>query len=162
MHQRFRPPPITASPANSPRTNPARTNNPRDQDNRRSDNAAERGTSSEQGSSVGEGSDASMRAQEVVGQGRDSLAKMSQVIQVRPQPADLSAMAAGDFNCNPLTPLLLKNYFTKAALIVLHARCSLPPAYAKGSETKRVNKWVSENSGPFGGLKSSKYVRECS
>lgn len=36
-----------------------------------------------------------MRGQENVGQGKDSLAKMSQVIQVRPQPADLTAMAAG-------------------------------------------------------------------
>jgi autophagy-related protein 13 len=82
MHQRSRPPPITASPANSPRTNPTRTNNARDQDHRRSDHGAERGASSEQGSSMGEGSDALMRGQEAAGTGKDSMAKMSQVIQV--------------------------------------------------------------------------------
>lgn len=49
----------------------------------------------------------------------------------------------------------LKNYFTKAALIVLHARFSLPPAYARGSETKRVNKWVSETSGLINDLEAS-------
>jgi autophagy-related protein 13 len=32
MHQHPRPPPVTASPANSERTNPTRTNNPRDRD----------------------------------------------------------------------------------------------------------------------------------
>lgn len=85
MHQRFRPPPVTASPANSPRTNPARTNNSRDQDNRRSDTGGERGGASEPGTSMADGSDGSMRGQEVVGQGKDSLAKMSQVIQVRRQ-----------------------------------------------------------------------------
>ncbi|MCJ1265874.1 autophagy protein 13 [Lobaria immixta] len=63
---------------------------------------------------MGEGSDALMRGQEVTVQGRDTLAKLSQIIQ---------------------------NYFTKAALIILHARFPLPPAYAKGSATRRVNKW---------------------
>jgi autophagy-related protein 13 len=82
MHQRSRPPPITASPANSPRTNPARTNNARDQDNRRFDNAAQQGGTSEHGASTGEGSDTLMRGQEAAGHGKDSLAKMSQVIQV--------------------------------------------------------------------------------
>jgi len=31
MHQHPRPPPLTASPASSPRTNPTRTNNPREE-----------------------------------------------------------------------------------------------------------------------------------
>lgn len=43
---------------------------------------SERGAASEQGISMGEGSDALMRGQESASQGRDSLAKMSQVIQV--------------------------------------------------------------------------------
>jgi len=36
----------------------------------------------------------------------------------------------------------VQNYFTKAALLILHSRVSLPPAYAKDSGTRRVNKWV--------------------
>lgn len=40
---------------------------------------------------MGDGSDASMRGQEGVGQGKDSLAKMSQVIQVRLRPSHLAA-----------------------------------------------------------------------
>ena len=39
--------------------------------------------------------------------------------------------------------LRLKNYFTKSALIILQGRVQLPPAYAKGSDTRRVNKWAS-------------------
>ena len=35
-----------------------------------------------------------------------------------------------------------KNYYTKAALIILQSRIALPPAYAKGSDTRRINKWV--------------------
>ncbi|KAL8740516.1 MAG: hypothetical protein Q9190_006799 [Brigantiaea leucoxantha] len=111
MHQHHRPPPVTASPANSPRTNPTRTNNPREGELRA---RPERGSSSEQGTEAGEMSDALMRSQENTGQAKDATAKLSQVIQ---------------------------NYFTKAALIILHSRVSLPPAYAKGSTTKRVNKW---------------------
>lgn len=48
---------------------------------------------------------------------------------------------------------LSQNYFTKAAHIILHSRVSLPPAYHKGTDTKRVNKWVSYYHGvqsPFG------------
>lgn len=37
---------------------------------------------------------------------------------------------------------IIQNFFTKAALIILRSRCELPPCYAKGSQTKRVNKWV--------------------
>lgn len=83
MHQHSRPPPVTASPANSPRTNPTRTNNPRDPDVGRSRPSSDRGTGSEQGIGMGEVSDALMRGHEPASQSKDSLAKMSQVIQVR-------------------------------------------------------------------------------
>ncbi|KAL9601490.1 MAG: hypothetical protein Q9179_002859 [Wetmoreana sp. 5 TL-2023] len=63
---------------------------------------------------MGEVSDALMRGQNSADQGRDGVQKLSQVVQ---------------------------NYFTKAAHIILHSRVSLPPAYQKGTETKRVNKW---------------------
>ncbi|KAI4211530.1 MAG: hypothetical protein LQ351_005706 [Letrouitia transgressa] len=102
MHQHYRPPPVTASPANSPKTNPTRTNNQRE------------GNRNEKVSETGEASDALMRSQEVPGQNKDAMAKLSQVVQ---------------------------NYFTKAALIILHSRTHLPAAYAKGSNVKRVNKW---------------------
>ncbi|KAL8762932.1 MAG: hypothetical protein Q9184_001154 [Pyrenodesmia sp. 2 TL-2023] len=63
---------------------------------------------------TGEGSDALMRGQDDTDPGRDGVQKLSQVVQ---------------------------NYFTKAAHIILHSRISLPPAYHKGTDTKRVNKW---------------------
>ncbi|KAL4869074.1 autophagy-related protein 13 [Aspergillus spectabilis] len=36
---------------------------------------------------------------------------------------------------------IISNYFTKAALIVLHSRVELPPAYNRGTNTPRVNRW---------------------
>lgn len=36
---------------------------------------------------------------------------------------------------------VIQNFHTKAALIVLHSRVELSPAYAKGTNAKRVNKW---------------------
>ncbi|KAL8810052.1 MAG: hypothetical protein Q9200_002885 [Gallowayella weberi] len=63
---------------------------------------------------MGEGSDALMRGQNETEPGRDGVQKLNQVVQ---------------------------NYFTKAAHIILHSRVSLPPAYHKGTDIKRVNKW---------------------
>ncbi len=83
MHQLPRPPPVTASPANSPKTNPTRTNNPREQELGRPRISTDRSTPSEQGIGMGEGSDALMRGQEAAGQTRDPVTKMSQIIQVR-------------------------------------------------------------------------------
>ncbi|KAL5343640.1 autophagy-related protein 13-domain-containing protein [Aspergillus crustosus] len=36
---------------------------------------------------------------------------------------------------------IISNYFTKAALIVLHSRVELPPALNRGTNTPRVNRW---------------------
>ncbi|OJJ45499.1 hypothetical protein ASPZODRAFT_69585 [Penicilliopsis zonata CBS 506.65] len=36
---------------------------------------------------------------------------------------------------------IVSNYHTKAALIILHSRVELPPAFAKGSTTPKVNRW---------------------
>jgi autophagy-related protein 13 len=36
---------------------------------------------------------------------------------------------------------VVQNFFTKSVLIILHSRVDLPPAYAKNSEAKRVNRW---------------------
>ncbi|KAI4098130.1 MAG: hypothetical protein L6R37_006668 [Teloschistes peruensis] len=115
MHQHHRPPPATASPAKSPRTNPTRTNNPREGDPSRSRPDSARGTPNEQVGDMGEGSDALMRGQGGSDQGKDAIQKLSQVVQ---------------------------NYFTKAAHVILHSRVTLPPAYHKGTDNKRVNKWV--------------------
>lgn len=79
MHQHPRGPPVLASPANSPRTNPSRTNNLRETE---SGSSSERGTLSEPGIASGEGSDTVMRAHESSGQGRDAIAKLSQIVQV--------------------------------------------------------------------------------
>ncbi|KAF6230797.1 hypothetical protein HO173_010913 [Letharia columbiana] len=114
MHQHPRPSPVTASPANSPRTNPTRTNNPREELPMGSRASSGRGTPSEQGIGVGEGADAILRDPESASQGKDSVAKLNQVVQ---------------------------NYFTKSALTILDSRVSLPQAYSKDSTVKRVNKW---------------------
>ncbi|KAL9000753.1 MAG: hypothetical protein Q9188_005617 [Gyalolechia gomerana] len=113
MHQYHRPSPVTASSANSPRTNPTRTNNPREGEPSSPRPGSERGYSREQAIDTGEGSDALMRGHDD-DPSRDGVQKLSQVVQ---------------------------NYFTKAAHIILHSRVSLPPAYHKGSDLKRVNKW---------------------
>ncbi|KAL8884508.1 MAG: hypothetical protein Q9215_007457 [Flavoplaca cf. flavocitrina] len=114
MHQLHRPPPVTASPANSAKTNPTRTNNPREGGTSNSRPNSAQATSTEQAIDTGEGSDALMRGQDEADPGRDGVQKLNQVVQ---------------------------NYFTKAAHIILHSRLSLPPAYHKGTDTKRVNKW---------------------
>lgn len=114
MHQHPRPSPMTASPATAPRTNPTRTSNPREDLSTGSRASSGRGTPSEQGTGVGEGADAILRDPESANQGKDSVAKLNQVIQ---------------------------NYFTKSALTILDSRVSLPQAYSKDSKTKRVNKW---------------------
>ena len=36
---------------------------------------------------------------------------------------------------------VIRNFHTKAALIILHSRVNLRPAYSKGTDTRRVNKW---------------------
>jgi len=83
MHQHSRPPPVTASPASSPKTNPTRTNNPRGQESGGSRASSGRGTPSEQGSSMGQGSDALIRGVETSSQGKSSTEKLSQVVSVR-------------------------------------------------------------------------------
>ncbi|KAL9604649.1 MAG: hypothetical protein Q9219_000369 [cf. Caloplaca sp. 3 TL-2023] len=113
MHQHHRAPPATASPANSPRTNPTRTNNPREGGPPGSRPGSDRTDSREQAIDMGEGTDALMRGHDD-DISRDGVQKLSQVVQ---------------------------NYFTKAAHIILHSRVSLPPAYHKGTEVKRINKW---------------------
>ena len=81
MHQYHRPPPVTASPANSPATNPTRTNNPREGEPSRSRSDSDRGTLGEQAMDMGEGSDALMRGPDD-DTGRDGVQKLSQVVQV--------------------------------------------------------------------------------
>ncbi|KAI9834073.1 MAG: hypothetical protein M1819_003358 [Sarea resinae] len=114
MHQHPRTPPVTASPANSPWTNPTRTNNPRDQGTERPRSQVGGMAYNERGTGEGDGEQAVLQTQQPQGQGKESKAKLNQIIQ---------------------------NYHTKAALIIIQSRVSLPPAYARGSETKRVNKW---------------------
>ena len=36
---------------------------------------------------------------------------------------------------------VIQNFYTKAALIILHSRVDLPPAYARNSDTLRINRW---------------------
>ena len=71
MHQFSRPPPVTASPANSPRTNPTRTNNPREEER---DPGARLAQTRREGSSG---------AIENTTRDRDTMTRLDQVIQVR-------------------------------------------------------------------------------
>lgn len=80
MHQHPRTPPVTASPARSPQTNPMRTNNPRDQSRGSSPGSvAEKTSSVEAAAAASEGGKATMKTQEPVD--KDNLAKLNQVVQ---------------------------------------------------------------------------------
>ncbi|CAG7981040.1 unnamed protein product [Penicillium olsonii] len=62
-------------------------------------------------------------------------------IEAGPQPAEQARNAA--LGKEALTRLnqIISNYHTKAALIILHSRVTLPPSYNKGSDSPRVNRW---------------------
>lgn len=109
MHQHPRPPPATASPANSEQTNPTRTNNPRDRD-------------------------------------LQALRTISPTTQGSGSSEDFAATRQDQPNDNPLAQMqrlnqVIQNFHTKAALIILHSRAELSPAYSKNTDTKRVNRW---------------------
>lgn len=84
MHQHPRGSPVTASPANSPRTNPTRTNNPRDQEQAHSRRGSNAGASTERGST--EGFDVGLQSQQSSSQGKEAKAKLNQIIQVCSAP----------------------------------------------------------------------------
>jgi autophagy-related protein 13 len=109
MHQYPRPPPETASPANSERTNPTRTNNPRDRDvqNLRNDSPHTQNSGSSEDF-------ASAKQEQPTDNPGAQIQRLNQVIQ---------------------------NFHTKAALIILHSRVDLAPAYSKGKDERRVNRW---------------------
>jgi autophagy-related protein 13 len=109
MHQYPRPPPETASPANSERTNPTRTNNPRDREVQNLRNESPHTQNS------GSSEDFATARQE--------------------QPADNPGAEIQRLN------QVIQNFHTKAALIILHSRVDLAPAYSKGKDEKRVNRW---------------------
>ena len=109
MHQYPRPPPETASPANSERTNPTRTNNPRDRD------VQTLRVDSPHVQNSGSSEDFATTRQE--------------------QPADNPGAQIQRLN------QVIQNFHTKAALIILHSRVDLSPAYSKGKDEKRVNRW---------------------
>ncbi|KKZ68244.1 hypothetical protein EMCG_06067 [[Emmonsia] crescens] len=115
MHQHPRPPPAMASPANSPRTNPARTNNPRDRGAESNTSQAEVGlVNTATGLGIGHEAEMFVQVPPNVAPARDIIAKLNQIVQ---------------------------QYHTKAALIILHSRVELPPTYNKDSDMKRVNRW---------------------
>jgi len=104
---------VTASPANSEQTNPTRTNNPRDRDVQ------------------------ALRATSPITQGSGSSEDFT---------ATAAATRQDQPNDNPLAQMqrlnqVIQNFHTKAALIILHSRAELSPAYSKNTDTKRVNRW---------------------
>lgn len=128
MHQHPRPPPVTASPASSLRTNPTRTNNPREdvptQPTRRGPEAEGYNEDGDDGSE-----DSGLIAPN--GPSREAVKKMDQILQV-----DLPSPEPG------VGLTLAQNYFLKAALLILQSRIPLPVVISKDGN-KRVNKWVS-------------------
>ncbi|KAJ9656050.1 autophagy protein 13 [Neophaeococcomyces mojaviensis] len=106
MHQHPRPPPTTASPANSEQTNPIRSNNQRDRDSRTNSALTQESASSEDFTST--------RQDQPTVDSAGSMQRLNQVIS---------------------------NFHTKAALIILHSRSDLSPAYSSKTNEKRVNKW---------------------
>lgn len=101
MHQHPRPPPVTASPASSPRTNPTRTNNPREEGP--SQNSRPSSDIPGYNEEVEEGSEDS-EAIAPNGPSREAMKKMDQILQ---------------------------NFFLKAALVILQSRIPLPVVIAK-------------------------------
>ncbi|KAL9102309.1 MAG: hypothetical protein Q9163_002527 [Psora crenata] len=114
MHQHPRQSPVTASPANSPRTNQHKMTNQNHQEKTESRGSIDRSSTSEQGGSMADGADVMLKAPENSTPNKDGVAKLNQIVQ---------------------------NYFTKAALVILNARVPLPLAYAKDLRTRRVNRW---------------------
>lgn len=83
MHQHPRPPPAMASPANSPRTNPARTNNPRDRGAESNASQAEVGpVNTATGLGIGHEAEMFVQVPSNVAPARDIIAKLNQIVQV--------------------------------------------------------------------------------
>lgn len=76
MHQHPRPPPVSASPASSPRTNPTRTNNPREESSSLRVPADT--------STYNEGDEGSGDSGVMTGPSKDAVKKLDQIIQVCP------------------------------------------------------------------------------
>ncbi|OJD25594.1 hypothetical protein ACJ73_03040 [Blastomyces percursus] len=115
MHQHPRPSPATASSANSSRANPARTSNPRDRSAESNTSQAEVGPiNTTTGLGIEHEAEMFVQVPSNAAPGREIIAKLNQIVQ---------------------------QYHTKAALIILHSRVELPPAYNKDSDIKRVNRW---------------------
>ncbi|PGH15015.1 hypothetical protein AJ79_02695 [Helicocarpus griseus UAMH5409] len=114
MHQLPRPAPAAASSASSPRTNPACTNNPRDRATESNTPHAEVGPITPTGLGIEHETESFEQGPSNVAPAEGTMNKLNQIVQ---------------------------QYHTKAALIILHSRVDLPPAYNRTSDAKRVNKW---------------------
>ncbi|KAK5000758.1 autophagy protein 13 [Elasticomyces elasticus] len=111
MYQHTRPPPRTAASANSPQTNPIRTNNQRDQGPERSRSSLDLTAYTERGS--GEAPNDPARSEQSAARQEREAAKLKQIV---------------------------KNFHTKAALIIVSSRVS--PVDGPGSnEDDKQNPW---------------------
>ncbi|PBP27817.1 autophagy protein Atg13 [Diplocarpon rosae] len=129
MHQHPRPSPITASPASSPRTNPARTNNPREEGSSSNSRlAAEMKGHNE--ADEGSGDSGVIAAS---GPSRDVVKKLDQIIQVSSNETFPSSAEA-------LLMFWGQNFHTKAAYLILQSRIPLPVVCSKDG-IKKLNKW---------------------
>ena len=127
MHQHPRPSPITASPASSPRTNPTRTNNPREE------GASSHTRNISDMPSYDEGDEGSGESGVIpsTGPSKDAVKKLDQILQVGHEHPKYLHRA--DVTC--------QNFHTKAAIVILQSRMSLPIVLGKDGY-KKVNKWV--------------------
>lgn len=128
MHQHPRPPPRTASPALSPKTNPTRTNNSREDV---SSSMLNKYINSP-GHNVNDLEDQNNLVPNPIGLNKDALKKLDQIVQVRSWHFNLA---------NLFTNLKDQNFHTKAAILVLQSRINLPVVFTQDG-TKKVNRWV--------------------
>ncbi|KAI9682390.1 MAG: autophagy protein 13 [Caeruleum heppii] len=118
MHQHPRTPPVSASPASSPRTDSSRTQNTRDESrfDRTSPSIRTDGDGESSGSALDsrEGGNGGDRLQAGPRSNREGITKLNQIVQ---------------------------NFFVKAALIIAQARVICPPSFNRGASSRRVNRW---------------------
>ena len=131
MHQHPRPPPQMASPASSPSTNPTRTNNSREE--RRP--VAHSRVNSEV-SAYNEGDETPAAGDESAGIA--SGPSKDSVEETRPNHSGMSMHFENSF----IILIFIRTFHTKAAIVILQSRVSLPVIIGRDG-SRKVNKWVS-------------------
>ena len=124
MHQHPRPAPRSATAAANLQTNPARTNNQREE-------TASRASSRQSLSSSGKSNSSdSARPEDTASAQSPERQRLNLIIQVSLCPS-----------CSIRLAYVWQRFFSKAALIVISSRVTLPPAHNREGDI-RLEKWV--------------------